>query len=285
MEDLNAVNQDYFCSGVNKEATSYASENGWFDSNLIRFRKGRPEKMGGWTRLSSDTIEGTTRSLHIWSALDGSNYMGVGTDSKFYVEEGGAYNDITPVRRTATLASNPFTTGDAGSGIVTVTDPGHGAVTNDFVTFSGATTTDGITAAQLNTEHQITIIDANSYTITTAGSASSGDTAGGGTPTAIYQINSGLTVSVGGIGFGAGLLVAQLLPIPRLRLMGLFQILPPLLSLQVQQILKPLPVHLVPTSLLPVTLFPLPPLVRSRTKEPFLLVVRKYDTERRPITC
>ena len=79
------------------------------------------------------------------------------------------------------------------------------AVTNDFVTFSGATTTDGITAAQLNTEHQITIIDANSYTITTAGSASSGDTAGGGTPIATYQINSGLTVSVGGIGFGAGL--------------------------------------------------------------------------------
>ena len=194
-----------FVPGVNKEATSYASENGWFDSNLIRFRKGHPEKMGGWTRLSSDTIEGTTRSLHIWSALDGANYMGVGTDSKFYVEEGGAYNDITPVRRTATLASNPFTTGDAGSGIVTVTDPGHGAVTNDFVTFSGATTTDGITAAQLNTEHQITIINANSYTITTAGSASSGSTAGGGTPPAIYQINSGLTVSVGGIGFGAGL--------------------------------------------------------------------------------
>ena len=194
-----------FTPGVNKEATSYASENGWFDSNLIRFRKGRPEKMGGWTRLSSNTIEGTTRALHVWSALDGSNYMGVGTDSKFYVEEGGAYNDITPVRRTVTLASNPFRTGVASSGVVTVTDPGHGAVTNDFVSFSGATTTDGILAAQLNTEFQITVVNPNSYTISTAGSASSGDTAGGGTPTATYQINAGLTVSVEGIGFGAGL--------------------------------------------------------------------------------
>ena len=194
-----------FQPGVNKESTSYGAEAGWFDSNLIRFRKGHPEKMGGWTKLSGAVLDGVGRSLHMWSALDGSKYMGIGTDTKFYIEEGAAYNDITPVRRTATLASNPFTTGDAGSGIVTVTDPGHGAVTNDFVTFSGATTTDGITAAQLNTEHQITIIDANSYTITTAGSASSGDTAGGGTPTAIYQINSGLTVSVGGIGFGAGL--------------------------------------------------------------------------------
>ena len=194
-----------FQPGVNKESTSYGAEAGWFDSNLIRFRKGHPEKMGGWTKLSGAVLDGVGRSLHMWSALDGSKYMGIGTDTKFYIEEGAAYNDITPVRRTATLASNPFTTGDAGSAIVTVTDPSHGAVTNDFVTFSGATTTDGITAAQLNTEHQITVVNANTYTITTAGSASSGDTAGGGTPTAIYQINAGLTISVDGIGFGAGL--------------------------------------------------------------------------------
>ena len=193
-----------FTPGVNKEATSYASENGWFDSNLIRFRKGRPEKMGGWTKLSSATIEGTARSLHIWSALDGSNYMGVGTDSKFYIEEGASYNDVTPVRKSVTLSSNPFTTGSAGSGVVTVTDPGHGAVSGDFVTFSGATITDGITAAQLNTDLQITFVDANTYTVATAGSCSSGSQTGGGTPLATYQINSGLTVSVGGIGFGAG---------------------------------------------------------------------------------
>ena len=194
-----------FQPGVNKESTSYGAEAGWFDSNLIRFRKGHPEKMGGWTKLSGAVLDGVGRSLHMWSALDGSKYMGIGTDTKFYIEDVAAYNDITPDRRTATLASNPFTTGDAGSAIVTVTDPSHGAVTNDFVTFSGATTTDGITAAQLNTEHQITVVNANTYTITTAGSASSGDTAGGGTPTAIYQINAGLTISVDGIGFGAGL--------------------------------------------------------------------------------
>ena len=193
-----------FIPGVNKETTSYGSEGGWFDSDLIRFRKGHPEKMGGWTRLSSDTINGTGRSLHCWSALDGSKYMGLGTDSKFYVEEGGAYNDITPLRRTVTLATDPFTTGTASSGIVTVTDPGHGALTGSFVTFSGATLFDGITAAQLNTEHQITVVGANSYTIDTGGSASSGSTSGGGTPIANYQINPGLTVSVAGTGLGAG---------------------------------------------------------------------------------
>ena len=142
-----------FNPGVNKETTAYSNENRWFDSDLIRFRKGHPEKMGGWDRLSSNLIEGIGRSLHTWATLDGSKYMGVGTESKFYIEEGSSYYDITPIRRTATLSSNPFTTGTAGSGVVTVTDPSNGSVTGDFVTFTGATTTNGITAAQLNTEH------------------------------------------------------------------------------------------------------------------------------------
>ena len=143
-----------FNAGVNRETTSYGSENGWFDSNLIRFRKARPEKMGGWERLSSNTIDGTGRSLHVWAALDGSKFMGVGTDTKFYIEEGGGYNDITPIRSTVTLGSNPLKTGASGSSVITVTAPSHGAVTGDFVTFSGGTTTDGITAALINTEHQ-----------------------------------------------------------------------------------------------------------------------------------
>tara|TARA_R110000787_G_scaffold2568_3_gene10103 strand:+ start:3107 stop:4180 length:1074 start_codon:yes stop_codon:yes gene_type:complete len=194
-----------FQPGINKETTSYGSEQGWFDSSLIRFRKGRPEKMGGWQKLSSSTIQGIPRSMHIWASLDGNKYMGLGTESKMYVEEGGNYNDITPIRKTVTLSSNPFTTGSASSGTVTVTDPGHDANTGDFVTYTGATTTDGITAAQLNLEFEITVVNSNSYTISTAGSASSGSTAGGGTPTAAYQINAGLVTEVSGTGWGAGL--------------------------------------------------------------------------------
>ena len=195
-----------FRPGVNRETTSYGDENGWFNSDLIRFRKGRPEKMGGWERLSSNTIDGTGRSLHVWAALDGSKFMGLGTETKVYIEEGGGYNDITPIRSTATLGANPLTTGAAGSGVVTVTAGSHGAVTGDFVTFSGATTTDGVTAAQLNIEHQVTVIDSNTYTITTTGASSSGTTAGGGSAIiANYQINTGLDTVVTGNGFGAGL--------------------------------------------------------------------------------
>ena len=195
-----------FRPGVNRETTSYGDENGWFNSDLIRFRKGRPEKMGGWERLSSNTINGTGRSLHVWAALDGSKFMGLGTESKVYIEEGGGYYDITPIRSTATLGANPLKTGTAGTAVVTVTAAAHGAVTGDFVTFSGATTTDGITAAQLNTEHEVTVVDSNSYQITTAGACSSGGTAGGGSAViANYQINTGLNTVVTGTGFGAGL--------------------------------------------------------------------------------
>ena len=195
-----------FRPGVNRETTSYGDENGWYDSNLIRFRKGRPEKMGGWEKLSVNTIIGTGRSLHTWAALDNSKYMGLGTEKKFYIEEGGSYYDITPLRATTTLGSNPITTGAAGSGVVTVTAPSHGAQDGDYVTLSAATATDGITAAQLNQEFALTFVNANSYTVDTGGSASSGNTAGGGSSvSAAYQISAGLGLVVPGTGWGAGL--------------------------------------------------------------------------------
>ena len=91
-----------FRPGVNKESTSYANEMGWFDSSLIRFRKGRAEKLGGWLKLSTNTILGTVRSLFTWVALDGSDLLGVGTESKYYIEQGESFNDITPIRKTST---------------------------------------------------------------------------------------------------------------------------------------------------------------------------------------
>jgi len=195
-----------FKPGINRESTSYAAENGWFDSNLIRFRKGRPEKMGGWAKISDNPVTGTPRSLHVFSALDASKFMGTGTEKKFYIEEGGTFHDITPLRETQSLSTNPITTGSSGSGVITITDTNHGARTGDFVTLSGATTTDGVTAAQINLEFELTVVNSNTYTVTTAGSASSGSTAGGGSSVvAAYQISAGLGIVVPGTGWGAGL--------------------------------------------------------------------------------
>ena len=196
-----------FRPGVNRESTSFADQQGWFDSDLIRFRKGYPEKIGGWIKVGSSSVAGTVRSLKVWVTLSALKLMGVGTTSKFYIEQGTSYNDITPIRSTATLGANPITTGDAGSGVVTVTAAAHGAGAGDYVTFSGATTVDGLTIAQLNKEHVITeVVSSGSYKLDTGGVASSGGTSGGGSAViANYQISVGsATLTLNGPGWGAG---------------------------------------------------------------------------------
>ena len=279
-----------FRPGVNKETTSYANEGGWFDTDKVRFRFGFPEKIGGWIKVTDKSFLGTCRALHPWIALDGSNYLGVGTHLKYYIEEGGGYNDVTPIRSTtgagdATFSASANTlngnvgaadttiTLTSGSGfpasgrikinneIITyalrsgndltgcvrglndtaaashtsgdavlcatlvVTDSSHGALENDFVTFSSSTSLGGnITAAILDQEYQITsIIDTNSYQIearavadiaditTTSGLnptfvfASTSDSGNGGSSTvAAYQINTGLDTTLVGNGWGAG---------------------------------------------------------------------------------
>jgi hypothetical protein len=185
--------------GVNREGTTLANEGGWFECNKIRFRSGYPQKLGGWQPISSSTYIGTARSLWNWVTLQGYNLLGVGTSSKYYVESGGVYNDITPIRSTAVL-TDPFTTTN-GSRVVIVTDVNHGATDGDYVTFSGATTVGGL---DLNGEFRITYISTNSYSITASSAATSSAT-GGGTVTAKYQLNSGLEIYGYVTGWGAGL--------------------------------------------------------------------------------
>ena len=176
-----------------------ANEGGWFECNKIRFRSGYPQKLGGWQPISSSTYIGTARSLWNWVTLQGYNLLAVGTSAKYYVESGGTYNDITPIRETATL-TDPFTTTN-GSRVVIVTDINHGATDGDYVTYSGATTVGGL---NLNGEFRITYISTNSYSITASSAATSSAT-GGGTVTAKYQLNSGLEIYGYVTGWGAGL--------------------------------------------------------------------------------
>ena len=197
-----------FKSGVNRENTRYTTEGGWYDCDKIRFRQGTPEKIGGWNRLSSNTFLGYCRSLWNWVTLGAQNLMGVGTDKKFYIESGGVYNDITPIRETATL-TNPFTAID-GSSTLTVSDASHGCVNGDFVTFSGAGITGlggNVTAAVLKASYPVTVLTANTYTITLPVTANATDAAGspgGGTVTAQYEVNVGSPVAVPLIGWGSG---------------------------------------------------------------------------------
>ena len=198
-----------FRPGLNREGSNYSNEGGWWDGDKIRFRSGFPEKIGGWTRLSDNTYLGTARALWNWIDLDGSNnYLGVGTNLKYYIEKGGGYNDITPLRITYNHASVPSTDNcfgtTSGSNVVVVTLANHGAVNNDFVTFSGAVGFAGLAAGDLNQEFQITYLTVNTFSITVTPNASSTTTGGGTAITAAFQINTGLPYYILGTGWGAG---------------------------------------------------------------------------------
>jgi len=273
-----------FKPGVNKENTRYTNEGGWYDCDKIRFRQGTPEKIGGWSQISGYTYEGTCRSLWSWASLSGIVYVGVGTYLKFYIEEGGQYNDITPIRAYGTGLSGPFAA-TAGSTTVTVTDNSHGATDGDYVTFLGAvalstrtftrstatnfvlstalaantpvvltissggalptglltgvqyyikvvsgttiqftnvpsgaavsTSTagsgtfslyvnNGLTADVLNQSFAVTVVDGNTYTITTPVAAGTYDTGSGGTVNAYYQIQIGADDAQPITGWGTG---------------------------------------------------------------------------------
>ena len=200
-----------FAPGVDKEGTEYTADSGWFDSDKIRFRKGRPEKIGGWSKLNTTAFLGLCRSLFAWATFERAKYIGAGTSLKFYIIEGVSPNDITPLRNTTSAGDVTFAATN-GSSTLTVTDTGHGAVKNDFVTFSDAATLGGnITAAVLNQEYQVvSVSSANAFTITakdTDGStvtANSSDSGNGGSSTVgAYQINTGLSDYVSATGWGA----------------------------------------------------------------------------------
>ena len=199
-----------FKPGVNKENTRYTTEGGWYECDKVRFRQGNPEVIGGWQRISGYAYNGICRSLWNWVTLQNQNLVGVGTNTKFYIEQGGAYNDITPIRATSTINNNPFAL--TASTTVTVTDTAHGATTGSFVTYSGAVDIGGggtnVTAAVLNQQFQVTVIDANSYTITISvtpnATAISGSPGGGASVVAAYQVNAGPAFAVPLTGWGAG---------------------------------------------------------------------------------
>lgn len=202
--------------GVNREGTTLANEGGWFECDNVRFRSGYPEKIGGWAAVSYNTFLGVARSLWTWITLKSYNLLGIGTNLKFYVENGGQYFDITPIRAT-TAAGDVTFAATTGSATLLVSDTAHGAQTGDFVTFSGAVSLGGaITAAILNQQYQITFVTANTYTVQAravstveapgvsvlATASDSGN--GGAAVVGVYQITTGLDVYTIGTGWGAG---------------------------------------------------------------------------------
>ena len=196
-----------FEPGVDKEGTDYDMVPTWTDTDKVRFRQGYPEKIGGWTPYSNNTFIGSCRAMLPWTSLDGTNRLGLGTHVKLYTETGEEYYDITPIRLTASLATDPFSIA-AGLATVTVTHTAHGAMVGAYVTFSSATSSDGtLTATVMNAEYIIdSVTDDNHYVVTMSATATGTDTTeGGASVVAAYQINPGLDSAVVGTGWGVDL--------------------------------------------------------------------------------
>ena len=141
-----------FKPGINKEGTNYSNEGGWFDSDKIRFRKGRPERIGGWAKNSSNSFIGTCRKIHVYKDADQIQYNLLGTHKKLYVQQGNNFYDITPIRLTTAAGDVTFAAVN-GDATLTVSDTAHGAVLGDFVTYTDAVSLGGnITATVLNQE-------------------------------------------------------------------------------------------------------------------------------------
>lgn len=197
-----------FQPGINKEGTQYTADSGWFDSDKIRFRKGRVEKIGGWIKYIPTALKGAIRSIKDFGVTTGERIVGVGTNLKMYLESGATLYDITPIRAT-TIGTATFSATN-GSSLIQVTDTSHGATTDNFVTFSGASGLGGnIDSSVLNQEYRITVSTADTYTFTavdTSGTevvANASDTGNGGASVqAEYQVNSGLNQYLSSTGWG-----------------------------------------------------------------------------------
>jgi hypothetical protein len=196
-----------FRPGLNREGTDYANEGGYYDGDKIRFRSGFPEKIGGWTRMANAQFLGLARALWNWVTLAGSNYLGVGTEVKYYVEQGGTYNDITPVVYTSSPALDNCFVVTSGSNAVTVIDGQYSPSVGDYVTFSGANTVTGTNVLNtiLNAEYEVaSIVNSAAYRITVSVTANASNTGGGNTVIAAYQQPAGLNTYTLGTGWGAG---------------------------------------------------------------------------------
>lgn len=193
-----------FRPGVNREVTNYGNEGGFFVSEKVRFRGGNAQKIGGWQNITAvntvlNTFKGVARYLWNYVTSVSQNLLGVATNQKVYVEQGGNYNDITPLRITTTLGTDPIDTVN-GSTLVTINATAHGAAVNTYINISGATAVGGVTL--LGSYEIVEVIDDDSYRVVSPTAATSTATGGGAAVVVQYDINAGPAVASLGVGWG-----------------------------------------------------------------------------------
>jgi hypothetical protein len=196
-----------FKPGVNRDQTNYTNEGGWNECDKIRFRSGMPEKIGGWLKATPEFMLGVCRQMFGWITSYQDNLLACGTNKKAYIEVGGYFYDITPLRATDPILASPVTnnciTTTNGSPVVTITAVGSDGFPGNYVTISGATAVGGISATLLNANHEIdTVINANAFTIVVGANATSSATGGGTGINLSFEIDVGFASATLGYGWG-----------------------------------------------------------------------------------
>jgi len=195
-----------FKPGVDKDRTDYSGEGGWWETEKVRFRSGYPQKIGGWTKYSTTQVLGACRQLWAWVTSFSDNIIALGTSKKVYLAVGNVFYDVTPLRQSfATTATDNMIHTTSGSTTLSVTLTTHGAVTGDYVTIAGATTFDSVPAAEMNANHKVTVVDANTFTFVVTTAPTDSTPGGGGTAiTAAFELAVGNDNVTEGIGWGTG---------------------------------------------------------------------------------
>lgn len=201
-----------FKPGVNRDQTNYSNEGNWYACDKIRFRSGYPQKIGGWDKLSSTSFTGFCRQLWNWVTSYSDNFMALGTNEKTYIEVGGNFYDITPLRDTNPTLSSPNTDNCIGTSDTTTTitvslGTSHGASTGDYVVIAGVagTTIGGVPVSEINGNHKITVTSSTTFTFDSSTTATSTTTGQGGTAiTVSFEIPVGYPITTAGYGWGVG---------------------------------------------------------------------------------
>ena len=196
-----------FKPGINRDQTNYSNEGGWNECDKIRFRSGYPEKIGGWAKATTEFMFGFCRQMFGWITSYNDNFLACGTNEKAYIEVGGYFYDITPLRPTAPILTTPVTnnciTTTNGSGVVTIIAVGSDADVGNYVDISGSTAVGGIPAATLNATHKVaTVINVNAFTFTVGVNATSTATGGGTGINLSFEIDVGNGITTQGYGWG-----------------------------------------------------------------------------------
>ena len=201
-----------FRPGVNRDQTNYSNEGGWFACDKIRFRSGYPEKIGGWVKSTPTPFAGVCRNMWNWITTFSDNLLSLGTNAKLYIEAGGNYYDITPLRSVNPTLTTPSTdnciqTSTTAPTTITVVIPaGHGTQTGNYVTISGVVgPVGGVAASQINGNHKVTVLSSSTFTFPITGPVTSNSAGGGGTAISIsFEIDAGNPVPLNGYGWGTG---------------------------------------------------------------------------------